>query len=105
MRNILFLGICEIILVNNVLCLNIITNGDFESGNEEPWVCNGCHGNIDNLGYNNSRSYFISDRKESWSGPQQMIDVDNFSLHGNYKLGYKILVDHPAQLNWKLKVI
>ena len=83
---------------------DIVINGDFESGNLDPWVCHGCNGEIFNPGHDSDFSFKIDKREQDWSGPMQKLDLNSLSNDGRYNFGYSIIAESPVEIQWMIKV-
>ena len=102
----------QIFLVGNILFVslskantNVVVNGDFESGNLEPWSCHGCDGAIIHHGHDSEFAFEVKNRQEEWAGPLQMLDVNSLSGDGRYDLGYSIITESPVEIQWMMKVL
>ena len=106
MKIILYLLICSILMVALVSSslINIVTNGDFESGNLDPWVCHGCNGEIVNPGHDSDFAFKVEKRQQDWAGPLQILDLKRLSNDGRYNLGYSIIAESPVEIQWMIKV-
>ena len=104
---ILFVGTISLVSLASVISANtnIVVNGDFESGNLEPWSCHGCDGEIINPGHESEFAFEVKNRQEDWAGPLQLLNVSSLSKEGRYDLGYSIITDSPVEIQWMMKVL
>ena len=82
---------------------NLIVNGDFETGNREPWTCSVAKCEI----LEDETKYLaITERTAEWSGIKQFLPVEGFASNDDLKVAFNFSAKSPEAItaNWKIKV-
>jgi GH35 family endo-1,4-beta-xylanase len=79
---------------------NIISNGDFETGELSPWTCRQAECDL------HGGFLSITERKKEWSGIIQLLPVETFSTEKDLKVGLNFSMKSVESVtaNWKIKV-
>jgi len=82
----------------------IVKNGDFETGEKDPWICRGCQGHMWGVGHDSENSFYADHRTEEWHGPAQFLtptDLDSLdSLAVTFM--FSLMPDQAMDVRWEL---
>jgi hypothetical protein len=82
----------------------IVKNGDFETGEKDPWICRGCQGHVWGNGHDSQQSFYADHRTESWNSPAQFLTPAELngldSLDVTFQ--FSLMPDEDVSVSWQL---
>jgi len=82
----------------------IVKNGDFETGEKDPWICRGCQGHMWGVGHESANSFYADHRTEDWHGPAQFLTPAEFDSLDSLAVTFmlSLMPDQDMEVTWKL---
>ena len=79
---------------------NVVTNGDFETGQISPWSCSLAQCDV------TENFLAVTQRTAKWSGPRQLIDIEGFNSNEDLKVEFNFSIKSSEKITatWKVKV-
>ena len=82
----------------------IVKNGDFETGEKDPWICRGCQGHMWGVGHDSVNSFYADHRTEEWHGPAQFLTPDDLDSLDSLAVTFmfSLMPDQDMDVKWEL---